>query len=486
MADVKRKHNPIARSAALTGWALALLSASATLGEEHGVPSSYYLTVKLVKSHLPEEQHVLSDRLKRLFSGEYTTGTLQIEFDVLGKNSYHSTTVARAFEFEKGSLVSRSFGRMKDSKKTYELSDYEIVSNRKLYRDDKITLGVMYSATHQSIDTMEAFLENATGPFKVADFTYAGLASQALRVFARSSDTEHSKYIGHLHGKDCLILAPNEEDTLCPQNGSDLNFPYVKFDLDVSHTRFALGDQSKLLSDLYTYMESKHGEQLARFLDAAKKKKGPQLDEDCREIQEALDRDLVRDDRNLMLLGLLKKMDFDPDAEEPSACWIDHVDSLQPLMDKYRALRLGDCERNNDVSRMQCKLVSRFLSSWRGVLEYTGGPLSWEVRRGRHLDVVAGEGDVGELRKRYRLELRYGNFKRRREEWTVAGSIYDMDRKCMFTAEIGISVAADQDAGKSSVKSLRVYASSNVTIPRSSIKSSAAWEHHSECKERGA
>ena len=99
MADVKAIRSSLALSSAFVAWVLISLSTPVIHAEEHSMPSSYYLTITLVKSHLPEA--IMKGKIRdRLFNDVHKAATLQIELDIgaNGKYPYSSTTIARTIE----------------------------------------------------------------------------------------------------------------------------------------------------------------------------------------------------------------------------------------------------------------------------------------------------------------------------------------------------------------------------------------------------
>ena len=485
MADVKR--NLLARGAALAALVLVLLSTSITFASERaGTPSSYYLTVKLVESHLPDDAKKRRHVLGKVFSGKHTTATLQIELDIGGQTSrapFNSTTVADAIGV-KAALSS-------EKRKKYKLRDHVIVSNHRIYRKDIVALGFTYSAMFHSINA----LDRAKKIFQLENHTYLGLASQALRVFTRETDTlvfdgtsYTAKEISQRAATDddglntyCVILTPHDTIPSCEEVGPDTNFPYVKLNLEVSYSIFTTSEED-LLDDLQGYMKDYHGDLHERILQPGTTSE--ELDQHCVELQRALDLDLVPGDRDLVLLGLLKEIKFDPEAKITNRCWSDRRAVLESLSRRHQTLNLEACAALKSVqSREECRLVTKFMRHWlMGTYvgsEFDGNEIDWSVtypRRDREQN-----GGLDNLLSLYRLELRYGNFERQKGVWTAAGSIYDVKRKCLFEAEVRFSIVGEDSSP--TVRGVQIYHDKDAKVgkPPTSIKESKAWRSVTEC-----
>ena len=487
MADVK--HNLLARAAAFVAWALVLLSTS-IVANEHSDFSHYYLTVKLVESHLPDDAKKRKNILSRVFSGNHTAATLQIEIDIDSQTSmapFNSTTVADAIELNTTRIA-------REKRKEYQLRDYVIVSDRRIYREDMVTLGFMYSAMLHDIDA----LEQAKGAFQLESNTYFGLASQALRVFTRVTETQvygGTRYTAREIWQDattdddgrntyCVILTPHKSKHPCEK--VELNLPYVKLSLEVSHTVFTTNERD-LLGDLHAYMKENHSDLRERILQAETIE---ELNWHCAELQDALHLDLVPDDRDLVLLGLLKEIKFDPAAMKiHNRCWSDREAALKLLSQRYRTLKLEACAAlENDRSQQECRLVTKFMRRWLVGLGAPGGgdenKVSWSVTYPG--DWKHGQGGLDNFLSRYRLELRYGNFERNQGLWTAAGSIYDVERECLFEAEIRISIV--EEDGPPTMGSLQIYHDEGAKVgrPPTSVKKSSAWDSKTECPREEA
>ena len=503
MANIDASMGNLAGAAAIAGSVLPLFGAPIAIADEQLV-APYYLTVRLVESHLPSKATRRGGILEQVFGDDHTTATTQIEFDVDADKPYRSTTVAHALERRQRSWVSRSLtgtnGRIGD----HRLSDYEIASNRRLHRGDSVTLGVTYSATHQSIDTMRLFFESVEEEsLKIAPFTYSGLASKALRLFARSRSSKNQ--LSHtmrrnagdiqklVQKRDCVILSLNPLDgrrdlsspgvvdwVSCEDETELSSGPYVKLHLSVSRSRFDLNEEENLKPDLDSYIAQNLRDWQKLFVRPVDKEK---LNRDCEDLRRVLDLDLVPYDRNLIILAFLHSMGFDPHAERPVSCWEDQKDVLGKLVQKYPSLRLGACARNNPARRQECEFVNEFMLHWRDVGTHNGaGGLSWEIRhRGRNDE---GKGSLDDLRKQYELDLRYGDFKYILGEWRGAGSVRDKTggKDCLFAAQVRIAVDGDRDDGGFVVYKVIVEADPDAEVRKYSVKKSKNWQNTAECE----
>ena len=498
MADVNASTGHLAGAAAIAGLVLALFSAPATLAEEQ-LATSYYLTVRLVESHLPTEAMARGGPLEGVFTGSHTTATMQIEFDVDASKPYQSTTVADVLERREGSWVGRLFGGRRGII-DHSLKDYEIASNRRLYLNDLVTLGVTYSATHQSMDTIRLFFDGVKDEsFKIAPFTYSGLASNALRVFTRSRS--NNKRVSQAMRRkafdiqelaqenDCVIFElRNASERRSPipwvpcGEQPDSRSPYVKLHIGVSHSRFDVGHETDLKSNLNAYIEKYLEDWRERFERPVDK---DVLNRDCPDLIRELDLDLRPHDRNLVLLALLNIMNFDPHAERPITCWERQRADLKSLSEKHESLTLGECARNDAERRAECEFVNDFMLRWRDIGTYEGGDLSWEVRRrGRS---QKGDSSLEDFRAQYELDLRYGDLKHTQGEWTGAGSVRDRtgSEECLFGAGIRISVNSVDDGEDRRVfvvHKVVVEADPEAEVRESSVRESRNWRNTAECE----
>ena len=446
------------RSATLVGWVLALLIASiASAQERRTAPAdSYYLTVTLMRSHVPG----LDDSKKLLpqLSRRHTTATLQIELDIDGKTPYKSTTVAQALERDSGTWLSRALGRTDNSVDIYTLTNYDIVTDRRMYKGDQVTIRAIYSATIQSISAMQNFLKTPHEGLKTP-FTYSGLASQALRMFTRSEDVMISRRVGlaadEIQHTDCITLAPNH-DGPTPCEFAALNFPHAQLKLNVSRTHFT---GKNILSVLNNYIDIHHSDWLDRFTKESVSI--DQLSELCREFEEVLDDTLVPRDRNLVLLAAFNRRNYNPYEEGGIRCWRKHKGGLEPLILEYDELKVTGCTSVYPYRLDQCRSSLGLMRGWRGVDIYEGGKFRWEVTSPDR-EKRRGEDGLKQLSKSYELMRRYGDFEYDQDAWHGVGSVLDKtksdDHHCLFTARIELAflgetqelyrlkVTADKDA----------------------------------------
>ena len=452
MADVKVSRSILARATALGAWVLASLSASVIPAEEHTVAPPYYLTITLVKSHLPEA--VMKGNIKeRLFGDMYKTATLQIELNIgaEGKYPYSSTTIARVIERQTTNWLGLS-RRKKDTYIDSDRRDYVVVKDRRILQDD-LEVNVVYSATLHNMDTVTEFLNSVEGTLQVADFTYSGLASQILRMFTRSSENQFSAtetlLARNIPDRNCVILQPQspkerKESRQCEDIEDEPDFPYIELKLDVSHTHFPRGRNTIQLA-LDNYIDENHGERSKR-LYGLRSQKGERLDDECRKFRDELDVDLVPEDRNLVLIRQLQRMNYDPYWESPIACWTDNKLALEALIDKNgrdnenNSLALGGCAQNPDETRKECELVGAFNEGWRNVSDYEQSEFDWIIEAEKNPAPDEGRGNLRALREKYMLDLLYGGFNRIYDTWKGAGVIHDRGAGCRFPATIEVSV----------------------------------------------
>ena len=316
-----------------------------------------------------------------------------------------------------------------------------IVKDRRIVQDD-VELEVVYSATLHSMDTVNKFLDSTGGAFQLSEFTYSGVASQALRAFTRSSENQFSTtktlLARDIFSHNCIILQPqapkqDKESLRCEDVDDKTDFPYVELKLDVSDTLFRVKDDDiKLAID--DYLNDNHEERM---------RDGQRLDDECTRITKALNVDLIPKDRNLALLRFLQRMEYDPYAEGDIACWVLHKHSLESLIDDgYSMLAVGECAHNRPESRRPCKLVVEFTKGWRRASDYSQRTFSWTVESGNAPSPHEGDSNLEKFSEEYMLHRTFGGFKKGRDSWVGAGVIHDKraGHDCRFPAEIEVFV----------------------------------------------
>ena len=479
MADVGAGGSSFHRASAWMVCVLAVTLSTSTyaelaqfhIGNNTPRDSSYYLTVTVTKSHVPNAR--LSNVLAELLTSQYEAATLQVELDIEGGAKF--TTVAHAFERQgRKSWVSRALRKDGQISVVHGLENYNIINGVVMHPDDIVTLGAIYSATHHR-DVIDIF--KATH----GQFTYSGVASRAVRAFTRSNVQKEART--HLRQSaqqltklDCVIFAFQSANGGPTHRGDSIGRPQVcgawegihgpSVELKITSLLSIFPDEqdTDLLHSIDSFLDRSHQDRVNLIADA--ETTGTERDALCVALREALDQRLVPIDRNLALLGTLSRMGFDPANQSPNDCW---SVGLRELAKRYGVLRLGSCASENarDPEALEaCELVGDFNLVWRGVASpettatVSATAFKWTVRPPGSSGISGKEG-MDELLQYFKLVRRYGDFRHSQGEWIGVGGIHDQKRKCLFSAEIGISVSGESDL---LVHNVRVDAKPNAQV----------------------